>query len=1068
MTSNTSGVPGRTLRQHGIGFDAVQGLRSAPLLRELRRSPRFSIFFPKLPWRVSLFITVATAAMCIAGIHVVRADGLPCVHAPDPHSDEPIACFGPLAVTADETPAVIVTSIVPAGADGVVGNPGMGDANGSAGETVAPIGSIDLTLGGDISASGGSAPAISIFAVGGAGGNGGAGTSGGAGGAGAEGSYSVPLFIVVESSARISSADDDGLFIFATGGAGGNGGEGSDGGTSGQGGRGGDAGPVTVDIADARITAASVGVAVISSGGHGGDGSAGGDGGDGGTISIVSSAQIVAADAGIVAVSFGGAGGDRLPEGDNGAGGAHGAISITHHGAIDVSGVGGAGIAAVHQGACASIGCMTSNGIAIHSTGAITTRGSAAYGILAIADAAPITIHNAGSITALGDSSFGIAVESNASDVAIVNLGQITTVGDGAIGIAVESDANARSSHVSLALGGRISTSGDNAPAVAVATGGDMSISVSGVIATTGLSSSAIDATTALPFAAIDDEPGGDINIDIGATGNVSAAGADAYAIITEYKGVGVINNAGVVSGNVLFDYDGLDESASNARFNNLASGIFNAGDTIELAGYGRFSNAGVINPFGAGRVGTSVLNGDFTQSSTGRFGVDIDHAGSTADLLQISRAAVLSGSVVANLVTFDAANAEKTITILTADDGVTINGLAAVDTALIDYTLLYPDENTVQITLRGLSLNTAGLTPNQISVASYLLANGSHLPPDLAPVMQALFGATSQDAIAAIADQLYDQATGSSSMAAFQSGRAFAAALRSCPVAEGPYGQLRETSCVWATPEFRRFSQDRDADAADVETDTRALSGGFQAALADGVWGGLGFAIEDSDSQINGTTSSNSELWQVGAVVKWIGGPLKVSGSLSAGQGDIETARTISFPGVNAIASSNTDMTVVNGLLRVAYAFGDTGFYVTPMLDAGFANIRVENFTETGAGGLNLAVGSLNETIFSGGPAIEIGSTLTVAGSVVRPYVKAGVTFLSDDGVTTASQFAGAPAALSPFFLQSRFDDVFVDLSAGVQMFGGNGINMRVNYDGHVGENSDQHGFDAKLTFNY
>lgn len=464
--------------------------------------------------------------------------------------------------------------------------------------------------------------------------------------------------------------------------------------------------------------------------------------------------------------------------------------------------------------------------------------------------------------------------------------------------------------------------------------------------------------------------------------------------------------------------------------------------------------------------MATATLTGQLNQTSTGTFAVDLKHVEGQSDLLDVSRTAVLSGKVAANLVTFDTANVEKTFTILTAEQGVTINGLTAVDTVLIDYTLLYPDEKTVQITLRRLALNTDGLTPNQINVATYLLNNQSSLPPELAPAFQALFGASSPEELAAITEQLYGQNAGVAATGALQAGQALAVALRSCPVAEGPYGQLRETSCVWAKPEFRRFTQDAGVDMADVESDARGFSGGFQTAIADDVWGGLGLSFEDANSRINTNTSSESELWQIGGVLKWVQGPMKVSGSLSVGQSNIETDRGIAI--ANAVASSDTDLTAVNGLLRFAYSFGVTGFYVTPMVDVGFAHLSVDGFTETGAGALNLAVASLSETIFSGGPAVEVGATYTIAGAVVSPYFKAGVTFLSEDGFTTSSQFAGAPAALSPFFTTSKFDDVFADLSAGVQMFSDDGVNLRLNYDGHIGENSDQHGVDAKLTVNY
>ena len=84
-----------------------------------------------------------------------------------------------------------------------------------------------------------------------------------------------------------------------------------------------------------------------------------------------------------------------------------------------------------------------------------------------------------------------------------------------------------------------------------------------------------------------------------------------------------------------------------------------------------------------------------------------------------------------------------------------------------------------------------------------------------------------------------------------------------------------------------------------------------------------------------------------------------------------------------------------------------------------------------------------------------------------VRPYAKAGVTFLSEDSIATTARFAGGPAG-SSFFVVSKFDDVFANINAGVQLFSDAGVNLRFNYDGKFGENSRENAFDAKVTVNY
>jgi hypothetical protein len=344
----------------------------------------------------------------------------------------------------------------------------------------------------------------------------------------------------------------------------------------------------------------------------------------------------------------------------------------------------------------------------------------------------------------------------------------------------------------------------------------------------------------------------------------------------------------------------------------------------------------------------------------------------------------------------------------------------------------------------------------------------GAGMPPELETAYLALLNAPDAASLGAIADQLYSNPGGEAGAGGMQAGGALALALRSCPVAEGPYGQLRETSCVWAKPTYRRFTQDRGVDMASLRDNTRGIFGGFQTSLGENTWGGLGFSFENSDTLINGTTETDGTWWQIGGVAKWTQGPWKLSGTISGGQGDIDTVRAINIPGVSAVASSGTDIGLVTGLARLEYSVGVTGFYVTSMVDVGMNYINLDGYTESGAGALGLTVSSSDEWIVSGGPAVEIGSTIMEEGLTFRPYVKAGVTFLSEDSFSTSARFVGTPASVAPFTISSKFDDVFAEVNAGVQLFSPDGINLRFNYDGRFGENSEQHGIAAKLSVDY
>jgi outer membrane autotransporter protein len=266
-----------------------------------------------------------------------------------------------------------------------------------------------------------------------------------------------------------------------------------------------------------------------------------------------------------------------------------------------------------------------------------------------------------------------------------------------------------------------------------------------------------------------------------------------------------------------------------------------------------------------------------------------------------------------------------------------------------------------------------------------------------------------------------------------------------------------------------RKFDQDRGGDRAGIEDRTGGTQSGFQIGLADNVWGGLATSFETSHTRVNGTSESETDWYQLGGVLKYVQGPWKLSGSLSGGIGDFEQSRSISLPGfATVVAEGDTTITTITGLARLSYSYGETGWYVTPMVDLGANYIEIDGFSETGAGGIGLTVASSDQTIIFGGPAIEIGTTVRSDKLVFRPYAKAGVTFLSEDSMASSARFNGAAAGSSDFATVSLFDDVFADLSGGVQMFSADVINLKIGYEGRLSDNAEQHGVEGKLNINY
>lgn len=705
------------------------------------------------------------------------------------------------------------------------------------------------------------------------------------------------------------------------------------------------------------------------------------------------------------------------------------------------------------------------------SKGNIATAGDDRTGIFADSGGfgldETVKVNSTGNISTTGKASFGIFGSSLYSDVSIDSKGDITTRGAFADGINGQSSIGGK---VNITSNGNIDATGDGAFGIFAAGYNDLSVTILGGTVSGGSGD------------------GSSVGFFAGARNTLVnhgtiTAGKSGWAVEGDTLGSDTIENFGTISGSVEMnlepseDWSGVQVTkaakpiVTTDAFNNRAGATFNSGEFVELGNAGLLRNEGTLNPGGAGVAAETYLDGRLQQTRTGVLGIDID--GKFADYIDIDPTTstslplvVLAGKVVPNIVSFDTSSARQQFQIIWTSGVVVDEGLTVADTAVVDYELLYPNINEVVLSLE-VDFSGTGLTPNQTALVSYLgRLIGSDGAQQFEDIFLAYLAAPDRESVAQLANQMLTGA-GNSALTAMFVGEAFGNAMRSCAVAGGEYSQQRETSCLWAKPFAREFSQSAAVDRANIDSNTAGFAGGIQTQLSEKVFAGGGFSIEETNAALDFTSRQEGTWWQFGGVVKYVDGPLKLSASVNGGQGDLDmTRRAGILPGITA--ESGTDVTFVTNLARLAYSFGESGFYVTPMLDAGATYVEMGGFTETGAGVLNLAVSSSDQWIFFGGPAVEIGATIGQGGFQFRPYIKAGVTFLNEDSFDVEARFAGASAAVVPFRVASNFDDTFATLDAGMQLFSTEGLNLRLNYQGRFGEDSHENGVDAKLSINY
>lgn len=176
-----------------------------------------------------------------------------------------------------------------------------------------------------------------------------------------------------------------------------------------------------------------------------------------------------------------------------------------------------------------------------------------------------------------------------------------------------------------------------------------------------------------------------------------------------------------------------------------------------------------------------------------------------------------------------------------------------------------------------------------------------------------------------------------------------------------------------------------------------------------------------------------------------------------------------MAFGGFSALATSSHDVSYVGGKLRAAYLLGIGDWYLKPLLDINATRLSLGGFTETGAGGANLVVGSTDKTVLSASPALEIGAKWALSPSMLlRPYVRGGATFYShtDFGVTTT--FSGTPSGVAGFTTTTSIDRVVADVSAGADLFVAADTALKFNYDGQFGETIRQHSVGGRASFRF
>jgi len=661
---------------------------------------------------------------------------------------------------------------------------------------------------------------------------------------------------------------------------------------------------------------------------------------------------------------------------------------------------------------------------------------------------------------AAGDA--GVFARASNGDATIVSEGDVTSAASALFARSVNGVASVTSTGDVWAAGSGIIAIGDDAANVIAM--GDIAALGDGIFV--GTSNSGTGRVTIGPGSTVTGGPNGaGIDFAGGRTnrvinfGSISTLGEN--AIESDDAADDTVDNYGTVTGNIAL-------GAGADRFNNRSGGLFNTGTNVFLGAGDLLHNAGTVSPGGTYRILTTVLTGNMVQTGGGIFAVDLDLGAAKTDRLNVTGTAQLNGTVA--VTPKNLAALTQQFVILSADGGVTNNGLALGPVSpILQAELLFPNANDVVL---GIDVDFVidGLNRNQTAIAKTLNAILEAGGGTLGSVFNGFLNVFTLNGVRNALDQLSPEIYANTEIAAFYSSFDFSDSLLSCKVNGATTASVNtEGQCLWVGAKGRDLQGDNTFEYVGFDETAVQFAGGAQFAL-NPVWRlGFGAGYQASTLETDSGATSNGDQLQGGVSLKYNPGALLVSGTVSGGRGWYDTMRSMAFGGFAATAQSDHEIDILQGRLNASYVMGSPAFYYKPILDAAVTDIGLDDIRERGAGGASLFVRSDSHTVFSISPALEIGTEWWWSnGTLVRPFLRGGLTWYSEDDVTVRASFSGAPAGVPSFAVTAASDDVQADVAAGVEMISAEDSNLRLFYDGHFGDRLAVHaaGFKASVKF--
>lgn len=870
-----------------------------------------------------------------------------------------------------------------------------------------------------------------------------------------------------------------------------------------------------------------------------------------------------------------------LGSGTGGAGGNGGNLTVTAFG-VETAGAGamgivaqsiggGGGLTGVYSGGSLlgesgfslapvtiSAGAASNGGnggtVTVISNGDVRTAGFGAHGIVAQSIAGGGGIAGSGMFqTALGGNgpfAGSVGKSGMAGDVSVTQVRNIVVTGESSVGIFAQSAGGTGNGNVILKIDqsgtngngvGLVWASHGSGAAIQFADGAANSLSTNGTLYAQGsmltLNVSGIaQIPNVLPNVFVLPDLGG-LAVLGGSGGEaitnesyaLPASGSADYGVVFDIPvGTDTAGNTIFVGTRTSTIIGNVDLGGGANSLLNEAGALFITNASIKLGDGNTFTNAGLVSPGDRGRVQVTNLTGEFEQTGSGKYFIDVDlnqqnTANPVTDKLNVTGTSSVGGEGPLLLLSINKAFAgpgDPGYVIVHSDGGTTNNGFTPTlmpSAVGFDFKVdvrnggqdlvLFAEKPPFLSLLKDARSGTRdpnvwrmgeGIDRIEKAVSvddpfNYLI-NLLRLQPDHKALGDAVVTLTPSQA-PHLFEMTYRRTVG------------FLDQTATCPFDSGRGVYFDRRNCVWGQGSYGEYRRGSVQDSPVNEDHWSALTLGGQAAVNANWQVGFGFEWADASStQLrDGSYLSNmsGDLYQLSLSASYrresvqgfgIGFVTAASrGSWDAkrfvningfsqkftsfdgiqtnvpGERPVFSEKWTEFEGISGFARSEPELLSINQRIRVSYLDRRGPLQIMPFLDIDGYLIHSKRRNESGVGLANLTYPSITNTTVTFTPGLELGLTGQIgASTALHGFVRGGVTFAPDNKWTAETQFIAAPEGLPPIKIIDKFDDVLAKVDAGLVLFDTNGQQLQLNYSGSFGETSTQHEVRGGVTLRF